>query len=280
MSPPHHTCYNKSSREAAIVKVCILASSSSGNATFIGTNSTRLLIDAGLSCKALFERLAAIGEDPGKLDGILITHEHSDHIAGIAVTARRFASKFKRRLPIYITPRTAATIPWSEGDPELREFQAGTGFTIGNIDVQSFTLPHDAADPVGYHFRAGGLKLGVATDLGYIPDSVKHHLKGSDFLILESNHDIEMLKVGPYPWQVKQRVMSRRGHLSNDVVGDYLGAEFDLTPRVLVLGHLSANNNHPEIARVTAQQALDRRNLDTRLVVALPKEQSEIFEFD
>ena len=239
-----------------------------------------MLIDAGLSCKRIVERLSDIGEDPGQLDAILVTHEHSDHVSGLVTLVNRLARKFKRRIPIYLTSLTAPTIEWNQCDPELLRFHAGSAFSIGDIGIRSFTIPHDAIDPVGYCLEAGGLKIGFVTDLGYLPDSVKHHVRESDFLILESNHDIEMLKVGPYPWQVKQRVMSRKGHLSNDVVGGFVAGEMAPSVRTLVLGHLSEHNNHPEIARVTAQQALDERELKTRLVVAELRRQTEVFEFD
>ena len=272
MSADPDSCYKRSSGEATIVRVCVLASSSSGNSTFIGTERTRILVDAGLSRKATFQRLAAIGEDPKTLDGILITHEHSDHVAGLTLIARTLD------IPVYMTTLTAPTIDWNNYQPKLETLQAGSGFRIGEIDVESFTIPHDAADPVGYCFRVQGLKLGMVTDLGYIPDSVKFHLRGTDFLILESNHDLDMLKVGPYPWPVKQRVMSRKGHLSNDVASEFIAAELAPSTRTLVLGHLSEHNNHPEIARISAQQALDGRGLDTRLVVAVPRRQTEVFQ--
>ncbi len=257
--------------EGGIVRICILASSSAGNSTFIGTASTRLLIDAGLSRREIENRLAAIGESPEKLDAILITHEHSDHIAGLPVLLRRYD------IPVYLTHLTAPTIEWAGAEPRLETFQAGTGFNVGDIAVSSFTVPHDALDPVGYTFRAGGCKIGMVTDLGYIPANVRFQLEGADFLILESNHDLEMLKVGPYPWAVKQRVMGRRGHLSNDVAGEYIADDLYAETRTLVLGHLSEQNNHPELVRLVAEQALRRRALAVRLVVAAPRRQTEIF---
>ncbi|HEX6894119.1 MAG TPA: MBL fold metallo-hydrolase, partial [Bryobacteraceae bacterium] len=142
-------------------------------------------------------------------------------------------------------------------------------------------IPHDAIDPVGFCFRSQGIKVGVVTDLGYVPDSIKFHLRGADLLILESNHDLEMLKVGPYPWSVKQRVMGRKGHLSNDVVSEFIARDLDTSVSTLVLGHLSEHNNHPEIVRNVAARALDRarRSLFTRLVVAEPRGQSEVFSY-
>src|SRR5262245_16624332 len=161
-------------------------------------------------------RLAVIGECADSLNAILITHEHGDHVAGLPALAKAL------KAPVHMTHRTAPTIAWNEVNPRLETFQAGSGFTIGDIEVSSFTVPHDAIDPVGYTFRAQGVKIGVVTDLGYIPDSIKFHLRGTDLLLIESNHDLEMLKVGPYPWSVKQRVMGRRGHLSNDVTSRFI----------------------------------------------------------
>ena len=243
----------------------------------MATDRTRILVDAGLSRKATIERLNEIGERPEDLDAVVVTHEHSDHVSGLILIAKTVKS---RKLPIYMTRLTAPTIPWNNYEPNVIEFQAGSSFWIGDIEVQSFTIPHDATDPVGYTFRARGVKVGVATDLGYVPGSVKYHLQDTDLLLLEANHDVEMLKVGPYPWAVKQRVMSRRGHLSNDLVSDFILEDLAPATGTLVLGHLSEHNNHPEIVRVTAQQALERRGMNTRLVVAEPRRQTETFELE
>ena len=251
----------------------MLASGSSGNCTFLSTGRTRILVDAGLSRKEILARLAAIGEAPEKLDAILISHEHSDHIAGLP----RLATKLE--IPIFLTDRTAPAIDWSESKATVEPFQAGHRLSICDLDVDTFTIPHDAADPVGFTFHTQGLKLGLVTDLGYIPDSVRFHLRGTDLLILESNHDLEMLKVGPYPWAVKQRVMGRNGHLSNEVVSEFIRNDLDTTTSVLVLGHLSEHNNHPELVRRAASQALEGRALFTRLVVAEPRQQTEVFRF-
>ena len=253
----------------------MLASSSSGNSAFIRTERTRILVDAGLSKRDLLARLAAINEPPEKLDAILVTHEHSDHVSGLVALAKQID------VPIFITRLTAPAIPWGDYIPRLDCFQAGATFPVGDIDVDSFTIPHDAIDPVGFCFRAQGIKIGLVTDLGYVPDSIKFHLRASDLLVLESNHDLEMLKVGPYPWSVKQRVMGRKGHLSNDVVSDFIRCDLDSSISTLVLGHLSEHNNHPEIVRSMGARALDRarRGLFTRLVVAEPKQQTEVFTY-
>jgi phosphoribosyl 1,2-cyclic phosphodiesterase len=253
----------------------VLASGSSGNAAFLATEKARVLIDAGLSVRELAKRLASIGEDLDKLTAMLVTHEHSDHVAGLAALARRR----KETLPIYLTHLTAPAIDWGECHPCLEKFQAGARLLIGDIEIDSFTIPHDAADPVGFCFRAGGVKIGYVTDLGYIPASVKFHLRGSHLVLLESNHDLDMLKVGPYPWSVKQRVMSRMGHLSNEVMSNFLLEDFDAYTEHLVLGHLSEHNNHPAIVRMVATQALQRRGLTTTLEIAAPRQPTGVFQF-
>jgi phosphoribosyl 1,2-cyclic phosphodiesterase len=251
----------------------VLASGSSGNCSLVATEHTRILIDVGLSFKELSRRLASIGERPDRIDAVLVTHEHCDHISGLARLAKKVAA------PIWVTHHTAPLIDWDNAAPRIERFQAGARLSIGDIDIDSFTIPHDAIDPVGFCVRAQGVNIGVVTDLGYIPDSIKFHLRGSHVLLLESNHDIDMLRVGPYPWAVKQRVMSRNGHLSNEVVGDYVAHEFDSATVTLILGHLSEHNNHPEIVRLVAQQALDRRGLGTQLVIATQKQPTAVFTF-
>jgi phosphoribosyl 1,2-cyclic phosphodiesterase len=239
----------------------------------VATERTRLLVDAGLSRKETFDRLGAAGADPESLTAILVTHEHSDHVAGLQTIAR------KLDIPVYVSRLTAPAILWEQYTPRLELFQAGASFSIGDIDVTSFTIPHDAADPVGFSFRAGGIKISIATDLGYLPDSIRFHLCGSDVLLLESNHDLEMLKVGPYPWAVKQRVMGRMGHLSNDVACSFIRDHLDLRTSTLIMGHLSEHNNHPEIVRLCASQALDGRGLFTKLVVADPRQPTETIRY-
>jgi phosphoribosyl 1,2-cyclic phosphodiesterase len=240
-----------------------------------------------LSRREVAKRLAAIGEDLELLDAILITHEHSDHTCGLAALCGARRRSGVRKIPVYLTKGTAEYIDWGETtgethsgpEPVLERFQAGCRFTVGDFDISSFTIPHDAADPVGFTVSAQGVKVGLATDLGYIPDSLRIHLGGTDVLVLESNHDLEMLRVGPYPWPVKQRVMSRRGHLSNEVTAEFIKNDLDTRVSTLVLGHISEHNNHPELVRAAAAKALNGRALFTRLVVAEPGVQSEVFEY-
>jgi len=240
------------------VSVTVLASGSKGNSTLISTGGTRLLVDAGLSCRELLRRLALGGDSSSNLDAILITHEHSDHVAGLNVLAKRL------KVPVYMTGATHEAYRRQARDSSgnritlerLETFEAGRAFQIGEVTATPFTIPHDAVDPVGFTFRSEGIKVGICTDLGYMPASVKHHIHGCQVLMIESNHDLEMLRGGPYPWAVKQRVMSRVGHLSNDALADFFTTDYDGGAEYLILAHLSEQNNHPEIARMTAVRAL------------------------
>jgi phosphoribosyl 1,2-cyclic phosphodiesterase len=262
-----------------MVRFCVLASGSAGNSAFLATSKTRILIDAGLSVRELTRRLAEIGEKPEDLDAVIVTHEHSDHVSGLARLFRACEKK-KRALPVFVSRLTAPAIDWGGVPaPPVEHFQAGSGWTIGNIVVQSFTIPHDAVDPVGFCLYAEGIKIGIATDLGYMPDSIRIHLRRVQILLLESNHDLEMLKVGPYPWSVKQRVMGRNGHLSNSHTCDYLEAHLDSGVQTLILGHLSEHNNHPEIVRMGAMHSLALRGIAPRLVVAGQNKQTEVFAY-
>lgn len=231
------------------------------------TEHTTLLIDAGLGRKEMQRRFESLGRArPDRVDAILVTHEHTDHASGLAQMAREW------ECPAYLTEPTYFEIlrmyaddddkPGRKARIERVQFvRPGTRFAIGDVEITPFTIPHDAADPVGYAFHACGAKVAIVTDLGYMPELVKHHLRETDCLILESNHDLDMLKVGPYPWYIKQRVMSRTGHLSNTVVSDFLADSdvFDGRARHLVLAHLSEQNNTPDLARISAEEALRRR---------------------
>ncbi len=351
------------------MRMTVLASGSKGNSTVIASSKTRILVDAGLSCRELMRRMSAAGEEAEQLDAILITHEHADHISGLPVLAR------KLNIPVYLTeathrawvrqmtPRTtlsykqwleqtrrekqerleaealahqiatythsaatpddhffaadidvdavadvdarSSTLPEATSDPaavllaaatedlcddvdpgtrqRVREnptflpsveyFRAGRHLCIGDIDILPFTIPHDAADPCGFVFSAEGLRFGFATDLGYVPENVKQALRNCDVLLIESNHDLEMLRDGPYPWSVKQRVLSRVGHLSNAAAAEFLTRDYDGGARYVVLAHLSESNNAPELARLAAEQALgDRLSLLGNRVLLAPQE--------
>jgi phosphoribosyl 1,2-cyclic phosphodiesterase len=296
-----------------MMRMTVLASGSKGNSTVVATGRTRILVDAGLSCREILRRMHDAGEDPRSLDAILITHEHQDHVQGVAVLARKLG------IPVYFTemthrawvrwmhPRkrmtyadwlrqrqqgaasgtaaqvsnTGATLAASADEPEselceepaseerdpaalpaVSYFEAGKRFAVGDIDVVPFTIPHDAADPVGFVFEGDGVRIGFATDLGYMPANARQALRRCDVLLLESNHDTEMLRDGPYPWSVKQRVMSRVGHLSNEAAAEFLERNYDGQATYVILAHLSESNNLPALARVSAERALrDRMNL-------------------
>lgn len=248
-----------------MVRITVLASGSKGNSAIVASSTTRILVDAGLSCKETMRRLCAAGEDPEALHAVVISHEHSDHVNGLEVLAKKI------KIPVYMTGathqawfrvlRNEAKRKGEEAKDlqRLEFFEAGRSFQIGDVSIMPFTTPHDAADPVGFTFNIDGVKIGLATDLGYMPASVRQHLRGCDGLMIESNHDLEMLRVGPYPWSVKQRVMSRVGHLSNDSLADFFTTDYDGGAAFLILAHLSEQNNHPEIARSAAEQALNLR---------------------
>jgi len=258
------------------VSVTVLASGSKGNCTLVSSSGTRLLVDAGLSCRELLRRLALCGGDANCIDAILITHEHSDHVGGLRVLAKRL------KIPVYMTEATHDAYRRYARDAagnrvkleRLELFRPGHVFNIGDVTVTPFTIPHDAIDPVGFTFRSEGVKVAVCTDLGYMPASVRDHIRGCQVLMIESNHDLEMLRGGPYPWAVKQRVMSRVGHLSNDALADFLTTDYDGGAEYVILAHLSEQNNHPEIARMTAERALgEQRNfVRNQLVLAAQHE--------
>jgi len=244
------------------LRVTILGSGSSGNCTLLETQTTRLLVDAGLGKKETLRRLAEVGREVDRLDGIVISHEHTDHIGSLAQVLGQW------RTTVYLNEATHTEVmrilPQTSHKrlDRVEHIRAGQRFIVGDIEVSPFCIPHDAVDPLGFTFRSNGTKVAIVTDLGYIPELVKVHLRDSDCLMLESNHDLEMLKVGPYPWHIKQRVMSRTGHLSNHTVSEFLcDAEgFDAHARYIVLAHLSENNNNPDVARISAEEALNRRS--------------------
>ncbi len=240
------------------ITVSVLGSGSRGNATFIKTECVRLLIDAGMSRREIAKRLEAIGEDPDGIDAVFITHEHNDHAAGLKTLLKELPAQ------AFMTLGTSRSL--QVGD--FVEVKPGVTVTLGDVSVMPFRVPHDAAEPVAFSVACRGVKVTQLTDIGYMPDDVARHLLGSNMLILESNHDLEMLRVGPYPWNLKQRLMGRYGHLSNDAVGRFLREQYDGEAETVVLAHLSSKNNHPEVARHEALRALRCRGLaSTRLEV-------------
>jgi phosphoribosyl 1,2-cyclic phosphodiesterase len=219
-------------------------------------------VDAGFGKKETLRRLVEAGRSVDRIDGIVISHEHADHIGCLAQVLGQW------RTTVYLNEATHTEVirflpeTLHKRLDRVEQIRAGQRFVVGDIEVSPFAIPHDAVDPLGFTFRANGTKVAIVTDLGYLPELVKVHLRDSDCLMLESNHDLEMLKVGPYPWHIKQRVMSRTGHLSNLAVSEFLADVdgFDAHARYLVLAHLSETNNNPYTANIFAKEALDRRS--------------------
>ena len=227
------------------LRFCPLFSGSSGNSLYLGCNDTHLLIDAGMSGAKITAEMERVGLAPTDLSGILITHEHADHIAGAGILSRRY------NLPIYANEATWSAMRDKLGnisENNIRLFETGADFHIGELDVTPFATPHDAAEPVGYSFFAGRNKLSIATDLGTVKESWLKHIEESDLVLLESNHDVDMLKAGRYPYDLKRRILGNKGHLSNDSAGKAAAELVRRGVRTIVLGHLSGENNFPELA--------------------------------
>jgi len=235
----------------ACLEVCVLASGSKGNAIYIASGGFAILVDAGLSGVALQRRMAARGLDPASLGAIVVTHEHSDHINGVGVLSRRF------KLPVHMSRRTAAAAAGQLGKmAELNHFCCGQDFDIGPFRLHPFSTSHDASDPAGFTISNGRYKIGLATDLGTATGMVKVHLRDCHLLIVEANHDPEMLIQGPYPWPLKQRIKSRLGHLSNPEAMELIEAVCHRRLRHVVLAHLSQTNNTPQMVIQTLHQKL------------------------
>jgi phosphoribosyl 1,2-cyclic phosphodiesterase len=232
----------------------ILGSGSSGNTTLISDGSTHILVDVGLSGRETVRRLRECGIEPDAISAIVISHEHGDHCRGVSPFAK------KLDIPVFMTDGTFSGSGMNLDPKKHQRINSGESFDFRGIHFTSFAVPHDSVDPLGFVVEKDGIKIGIALDLGYLSNLVLERLKDCDGIILESNHDVQMLKIGPYPWALKQRVMSRRGHLSNDAVAQYLGNEFDGKARHVILAHLSKQNNLPELALLSAQRALEERS--------------------
>ena len=236
------------------VSFTILGSGSSGNCAYLETGETRVLVDAGFSGRQTRARLATIGRVPENLSAIFITHEHSDHISGLAGLAD------KLQIPVYCNRATKEEIERILGVRlDFRLFTTGGSFEIGDVNVETFMIPHDAQDPVGFLLRTSAGNLGFATDLGHVTRLVAERLRAANVLVLESNHDVKMLQDCPRrPWSLKQRILGRHGHLSNDAAADCTADIMTPGLRHLYLGHLSSECNKPEIARRVVQKRLDQ----------------------
>lgn len=241
-----------------MIKLIPLFSSSKGNCTYIETDTTSLLVDVGITCKRLVTKMSEMQINPETIEAILITHEHSDHIKGIKV----FANKYK--IPVYATQKTWDFIGDSLMLPEnqKRTFVPNYFFNIGNIKVQPFNIPHDAVDPCGFSFYCNQEKVTVATDLGCINEYLLSNMLKSNSILLESNHDLNMLKTGPYPWSLKQRISGNFGHLSNITSAQVVEILAKNGTKNFILGHLSEENNFPELAKETIFSHLKINNIN------------------
>lgn len=253
----------------------VLASGSTGNAFYIRSKNTNLLVDAGLSGKKLDSLFEQIDSDPSQLDGILVTHEHSDHIKGLGIFARKY------NLPIYANEKT-----WDAMRPQLGKlttdqcfhFQANHVKTFNDIDVESFSVSHDAIDPMFFTFHHNQKKVALVTDLGYVSERIKKTVEKADAYVFESNHDINMLQMGSYPWRIKQRILGDSGHISNVDCGLALyDCLSDNTERVY-LAHLSKDNNMKDLAEMTVDQVLKERGVDIKLCHTDPDFATPLFK--
>ena len=237
------------------MRISLLASGSRGNALLLSSGRTRILVDAGLSAREVCRRLESIGVAPESIDALLITHEHSDHVRGLGPLARRL------RLPVYIHTDVVGILKDVGVPAEVREFDESLELLIGDLAVRPFPITHDARCPVGFVVDSPQGKLGIATDLGIATRLVAERLRGCRALVLESNHDEDLLRDGPYPWQLKQRVRSKHGHLSNMDSGQLLKTLLWEGLDAVLLAHLSETNNRPELTRCVAAEILSDQNM-------------------
>jgi phosphoribosyl 1,2-cyclic phosphodiesterase len=229
----------------------VLASGSKGNAVLVCSPRTRILVDAGLSGKELAHRLDRTPVRPQQLDGLVISHEHQDHVRGAGVMSRRFD------LPVYLTCGSLDNLPDKVGRfCSSQVFQPGVAFEIGDLRIHPFAVSHDAGEPVGFVIEHEGFRLGICTDLGIATQLVRARLQKCNCLVLEANHDLDMLLKGPYPWELKQRIRSRHGHLSNADTSELLKDLHHDNLKAVVFAHLSETNNHPDIVHITYQEFL------------------------
>jgi phosphoribosyl 1,2-cyclic phosphodiesterase len=248
------------------LKFSVLASGSTGNAIYVETGKQRLLIDAGLSGKKIEQSFKQIGVSLTDLDGILVSHEHSDHIKGVGILARRY------NLPIFANEKTWSAMEKGIGTVPLDQkfsFQRGKVKSFSDLDVESFGVSHDAADPMFFTFHHGGRQLTILTDTGYVSDQMMGITRGSDTIIFESNHDTDMLRMGKYPWTIKRRILGDEGHVSNVDAGIALADILRETKADVYLAHLSLDNNMKELARMTVQQTLEEFDIEVGRQVKL-----------
>lgn len=241
------------------MKFCSLYSGSSGNSIFIASDNAKVLIDAGLAGKKIDDALKHIGEESSSIDGIFITHEHIDHIKGVGVLSRKYD------IPIYANDNTWAVMEKNIGkikEHNIRIMDRRSSITINDLEIRSFNIPHDAIAPVGYTVSYAGKNASVVTDFGVFTEEIRDNIIDSDIILLESNHDVNMLRMGPYPYKLKLRVLGENGHLSNEDCGSAIVSLLkNDKKKQIVLGHLSGTNNHPNLAYQTVVDVLSANGI-------------------
>ncbi|MCF6464429.1 MBL fold metallo-hydrolase [Clostridium sp. Cult2] len=248
------------------IKFCSLSSGSSGNCQYIETDRIKILIDGGLSGKKIEGLLSSIDVCPTTIDSILVTHEHIDHIRGVGVLSRRY------NIPIYANEKTWMKMEGVIGEIKkrnIKKIESNKDFQLGDLDVHSFKVFHDAAEPVGYCIYHKNIKISIITDTGWVNDNMKKVIKGSSLYLMESNHDIKMLKEGKYPWYLKKRILSTEGHLSNLDAGKTLSEVLTGNGEIVLLAHLSKENNRPSIAHGTVRECMEDYGINVHRDIAL-----------
>ena len=241
------------------MKFCSLYSGSSGNSLFVQTNNTKILIDAGVSSKKIENALLDINVDPTSLDAILVTHEHTDHVQGLGTFSKKFD------LPVFVTQKTLDAMPKQRdklSDKNIKNFKIGDKFEIGDLTINPFSIPHDAANPCGYNIYKNNKKISIATDIGHMTNDILKSLEESSFVLLEANYDPEVLKYSSYPFALKSRIAGPRGHLSNEIAGKTISHLLKSGLKTAMLGHLSKESNFPELAYQTVIDELIQNNYD------------------
>lgn len=257
---------------------CSLYSGSSGNSLFVETPNTRLLVDAGVSSKKIETALKSIDIDPSTIDGILVTHEHSDHVQGLGTLSRKFD------LPVFVNQETLDAMPKQKDkipEKNIKTFKVNDKFSINDLDIKSFSIPHDAANPCGFSIFKDDKKISIATDIGHMTNSIVKNLEESLFVLLESNYDPEVLKCSSYPFNLKTRIAGPTGHLSNEMAGKTISYLLKSGLKKAMLGHLSKESNFPEIAYQTVLDELISNNYDENslsVLVASRDTHSKIIE--
>lgn len=267
-------------RQQMKFELCTIASGSSGNCIYIGTDKHKILVDAGISGKKITAGLEQIGVDPDEIQGVFITHEHSDHIKGAGIISRKY------NWPIYATQGTWDVILGEEkigkvSPDNVRIVDKGKSMNFSGLQIMPYSIYHDAADPVGYTFCYEQKKMSIATDLGHVDEIIIEELKNSHLILLESNHDVGMLQAGGYPYYLKQRILSENGHLSNELAAKALLGVYHENLEHVILGHLSRENNFPDLAYITTKNKLQSNGIevgrDIQVSVANKDEVSQVY---